>query len=65
VSSAQASREPLRAFKPRERCSINGYVCVIEHQARRTTFVRIVECADPELVGARVQLDRKQMVDRV
>lgn len=52
----------LRTFKPRERCEINGYICQIVRQARRTTFVQIVE---GELTGCTVQLKQTQVANRV
>ena len=47
----------LKTLTPGERVTINGYVCEIVRQARRTTYVRIVV---GELSGAVVQLDRNR-----
>lgn len=56
-----AERTEIRWVKPRERCRINGHLCEVSRQARRTTFVRVIE---GEFVGATVQLPRKQVVVR-
>lgn len=52
----------LREIRPRERCYINGYLCEVIRQARRTTFVREI---GGRLEGnVTVQMARKSKVAR-
>lgn len=48
---------PLRSLRPLESCLINGYRCEVVRQARRSTFLRVV---DNRLPGRTVvQLEKK------
>jgi hypothetical protein len=46
----------IRAFRPTERCYVNGYLVEIVRHARRTTFARVLDARLPGLVV--VQLDK-------
>lgn len=47
------------SLRPRQRALWEGWPVECERQARRTTFLRVV---DPDLDGARVQIKRTQRV---
>lgn len=52
----------ISTLRPRERCLINGYLCEVIRQARRTTFVREI---GGRLEGnVTVQMGRKARVVR-
>lgn len=47
----------MRSLRPLETCDVNGYQCEVLRQARRTTYLRVL---DSRLPGrAVVQLDKK------
>jgi hypothetical protein len=53
----------LREVEPRERCLVNGWLVEVERQARRTTFVRVIDrrmLVDEPVV---VQLSRMTLVE--
>lgn len=55
------TRQPLSYYNPGERCTINGHLCEVVRQARRTTYVRIIDGEwSPEKPSPTVQLNRDQ-----
>lgn len=56
-------RVQLRDLEPGDHCRISGHLCEVERQARKTTFVHMLE--DTELKGISVQLDREKWVTRL
>jgi hypothetical protein len=53
----------IRAYKPRERCLVNGYLVEVERHARRTSFVRVLDTRLPGRV--RVQLAKATTAEPV
>lgn len=61
--NATIVRVQLRDLDPGDHCRINGYLCEVERQARKTTFVHIID--DVDFAGVSVQLDREKWVTRL
>jgi hypothetical protein len=51
-----AGASTVRSFRPRERCTVNGYLVEVERHARRTTYVRVLDSRLPGRVV--VQLEK-------